>query len=104
MRGSRATGLPCFIADCTTDGTTDMSVLTRNQVRLEIARSDPFAGGISFGDTGPYERLPGTAYYAIDPTEEGLPFVCDLDIAPRNADGMVEFSGTPRHDQTSRPQ
>ena len=71
-----------------------MSVLTRNQVRLEIARSDPFAGGISFGDTGPYERLLGTAYYAIDPTEEGLPFVCDLDLAPRNADGMVEFSGT----------
>src|SRR5579884_2039854 len=68
--------------------------MSRNQVRLEIARCEPFAGGISFGETGPYERLLGTAHYAIDPNERNLPYICDLDLAPRNADGLVEFSGT----------
>lgn len=66
----------------------------RNQVRMDITRREPFAGGISFGNTGPYERLSGKVYYAIDPNEKGLPFICDLDLAPRNRDGLVEFSGT----------
>jgi hypothetical protein len=71
-----------------------MKVMPRNLVRLEIAGRDPFAGGISFGDTGAYERLRGRAHYAIDPNEPGLPYICDLDLAPRNAERMVEFSGT----------
>jgi hypothetical protein len=68
--------------------------MSRNQVRLEIARCEPFAGGKSFGDRGPYERLLGKAHFAIDPHEPDLPFVCDLDLAPCNADGLVEFSAT----------
>ncbi len=66
----------------------------RNQVRLHIARCEPFAGGTSFGSTGAYERLAGTVHFAIDPHEPGLPFVCDLDLAPLNAQGLVEFSAT----------
>jgi alpha/beta hydrolase family protein len=66
----------------------------RNQVRLELTHCEPFAGGISFGDTGPYERLLGKAHFAIDPHEPGLPFVCDLDLAPCNPEGLVEFSAT----------
>ena len=68
--------------------------MPKNQVRLEISRREPFAGGTSFGDTGPYERLLGRAHFAIDPDEDGLPYICDLDLAPRNAQGMVAFSGT----------
>ena len=68
--------------------------MPQNQVRLEITRREPFAGGTSFGDTGPYERLLGKAHFAIDPEEKSLPYICDLDLAPRNAQGMVEFSGT----------
>jgi len=68
--------------------------MTRNSVRINIDRREPFAGGTAFGEVGPYERLLGTASYAIDPDEPGLPFICDLDLAPRNGDGMVEFSGT----------
>src|SRR5438874_7617998 len=67
--------------------------MARNLVRIEVERR-PFANGASFGDTGPYEWLAGKVHYAIDPREEGLPFICDLDLAPRNAAGMVEFSGT----------
>lgn len=49
---------------------------------------------MAFGDAGPYEWLAGKAYYAIDPDEPRLPYICDLDLAPRNGDGKVEFSGT----------
>ncbi len=68
--------------------------MSRNQVRLELAQCEPFAGGMSFGDRGPYERLLGKAHFAIDPHEPNLPFICDLDLAPCNADGLVEFSAT----------
>src|SRR5439155_14623881 len=67
--------------------------MTRNQVRIELERQ-PFAGSMEFGETGAYERLLGKALYAIDPDEPGLPFICDLDLAPRNQEGLVEFSGT----------
>src|SRR5438876_4861476 len=61
-----------------------------NQIKLDVQRTD-FANGASFGGTGPYERLLGKVAFAIDPDEPGLPFIVDLDLAPRNADGMVEF-------------
>ena len=67
--------------------------MPKNKVRLDIERHEPFAGGREF-DTGPYERLLGKAYYAVDPDEKDLPYICDLDLAPRNSEGMVEFSGT----------
>ena len=65
--------------------------MSRNQIRIEFTSKTPFAGGASFGNTGPYERVTGKALLAIDPAEKDLPFICDLDLAPRNADGLVEF-------------
>ncbi|HVO93817.1 MAG TPA: alpha/beta hydrolase domain-containing protein [Terriglobales bacterium] len=65
--------------------------MARNQIRLEFESKTPFGGGKSFGEVGPYERLYGMAHFAIDPNEKDLPFVCDLEFAPRNADGLVEF-------------
>ncbi len=65
--------------------------MSRNQIRIEFASKTPFAGGVSFGNSGPYERLLGMASFAIDPSEKDLPFVVDLDLAPRNAEGLVEF-------------
>jgi hypothetical protein len=68
--------------------------MSRNQVRLQIESSKKFAGGIAFADVGPYEWLQGKVHYAIDPAEPGLPYICDLDLAPRNFEGLVEFSST----------
>ena len=68
--------------------------MAKNQVRIEIDQTQAFAGGVSFGDTGPYEWLRGKVFYATDPDEAGLPYLCDLDLAPRNADGLVEFAST----------
>ena len=65
--------------------------MSGNQIRLEFESKTPFAGGKSFGNVGPYERLLGMVSFAIDPNEKDLPFVCDLEFAPRNADGLVEF-------------
>ena len=60
--------------------------------QLEITRRTNFASGVSFGDVGPYELLEGTAHYAVDPAHPSNHAITDLDLAPRNAAGQVEFS------------
>jgi hypothetical protein len=60
--------------------------------RLEIRERLPYAGGRSFGAVGAYERLLGKAYFAVDPNAEANATIVDLDLAPRNAGGKVEFS------------
>jgi len=67
--------------------------VARNKIRLDIEKRTPFAEGREF-QAGAYEWLAGKVHYAIDPNEPGLPYVCDLDLAPRNSEGLVEFSGT----------
>src|SRR5688572_27572563 len=67
------------------------NTMPRNYIRIEFDSKSTFAGGVSFAATGPYERLLGTVAFAIDPNEKDLPFVCDLDLAPRNPEGLVEF-------------
>jgi hypothetical protein len=48
----------------------EVMIMARNQVRLDIEHREPFAGGGSFGNTGPYERWFGTAHFAT----LGVPF------------------------------
>ena len=61
-------------------------------VRLEVAQREVVAGGEAFGAAGPYERLTGTAYFEVDTRDRRNAAVFDLDKAPRNARGQVEFS------------
>jgi hypothetical protein len=42
---------------------------------------------------GPYERIVGRAYYAVDPKSAANRAVADIALAPTNAQGQVEFSG-----------
>ena len=60
--------------------------------RLVINTTEVVADGASFGSTGPYERLTGTAYFEVDPDDPRNAQVFDLDKADRNARGKVEFS------------
>src|SRR5579872_2848979 len=60
-------------------------------VRVEIDRREPFAGGQSFGSTGPYERILGRMFLEVDPDHHANARVVDLKLAPRNARGKVEF-------------
>ncbi len=58
---------------------------------LEILSREPFAGGMAFADTGPYEKIVAVARFAVDPKQERNKVIVDLDLAPSNRDGKVEF-------------
>jgi hypothetical protein len=61
-------------------------------VRIEVkARADVLAGK-PFGAAGPYEKLSGTIYFAVDPRNSANQIITDIDKAPKNAAGRVEFS------------
>jgi len=63
-----------------------------NSVEIRITQRGAFAGGHVFGEVGAYERLVGRAHFAVDPRAEAQAGIVDLDKAPRNADGLVEFA------------
>ena len=60
-------------------------------VRLQIDRTETFADGMTFGATGPYVRLIGTAYGELDPEHPLNAGIVNLTRAPRNARGRVEY-------------
>ena len=61
-------------------------------VKFVVEQKRPFAEGMTFGGVGAYERLDGTAYFEVDPKDPLNAVIVNLDKAPRNARGMVEFS------------
>ena len=63
-------------------------------VRFEIDQRRVFAEGMEFGTVGPYERLDGTVYMEVDSEDPLNAVIVNLDKAPRNARGLVEFSTT----------
>ena len=62
------------------------------QLRLQINTREPFAEGIEFGDTGAYEKIVGRVHLAVDPDSPAYSSVVDIQHAPRNPEGLVEFS------------
>jgi hypothetical protein len=60
-------------------------------VELRVDTVEPFAEGRAFGEAGPYLRIKGIAKGEIDPTAPENSIIADLDKAPRNARGMVEY-------------
>lgn len=60
--------------------------------RIDIKERGPLAGGQSFGEAGPYEYLAGVMHFTADPKAAVHQVVCDLDLAPTNAQGLVEYS------------
>ena len=59
--------------------------------RIEIQRIEPAFSGRNFVPTGAYERLIGKAYGEVDPQLPANAIIQDIDLAPRNAKGMVEY-------------
>ena len=59
---------------------------------MTIASRMVVAGGQWFGAAGPYEKIAGTVYFELDPADPHNKAITDLDLAPRNARGRVEFS------------
>ena len=64
-------------------------------VRLVIEdRESPAYQGRAFGAAGAYERLWGQVYGELDPGNPQNAIIADIQLAPRNARGMVEYSAT----------
>src|SRR6516165_7524822 len=61
-------------------------------VELKILTREPFASGQAFGDVGPYEQITAVARIAIDPKDARNRVIVDLELAPLNVDGKVEFA------------
>jgi hypothetical protein len=60
--------------------------------RVEITSRVDVLNGKAFGSVGPYEKLHGKAYFAVDPANPRNQVIADINLAPRNRDGRVEFS------------
>ena len=60
--------------------------------RFDITLRRPLAGGRAFGTIGPYEELKGRLHFTIDPTHATNRGITDVERAPRDAQGRVEFA------------
>ncbi len=58
-------------------------VVSAEVVKVEIQRRD---------DAGTHERMIGRVHFAIDPRLPANRGIADIDLAPRNSEGKVEFS------------
>ena len=61
-------------------------------VRVEITSRTDIDNGKPFGAAGAYEKITGRVYFAVEPANVHNRQIVDLDKAPRNAKGEVEFS------------
>lgn len=60
--------------------------------RVAITSRTVVANGQWFGAAGPYEKVAGTVFFELDPADPHNKAIADIDLAPRNARGRVEFS------------
>jgi hypothetical protein len=60
--------------------------------RLRIERREVILAGRAFGAAGPYEKLVGKVDFALDPRKPQNKGIVDLELAPQNGRGEVEFS------------
>lgn len=61
-------------------------------VRVEISSRQDIQDGKPFGAAGAYERVIGRVYFTVNPANLHNRQIVDLDKAPRNSKGEVEFS------------
>lgn len=68
------------------------AAISAEMTRVEISSKQDVLNGKPFGSVGAYEKLWGKAYFAVDPNNPHNTVIVDLDKAPRNGQGRVEFS------------
>ena len=59
--------------------------------RIEVQNRGSLAAGRTFAHAGAYEYLTGILHFATDPKHPDHAVICDLALAPANADGRVEY-------------
>src|SRR5918992_3458286 len=61
--------------------------------RIEFTKVEqPTFEGATFGDVGAFEKLVGRAWGEVDPEDPLNAIIQDIELAPRNERGMVEYS------------
>lgn len=78
-----------LLAACGGDGGNDSPAKTP-QLRLTISATEDFAG--TYGSVGAYEKLTGVIEGEVDPADPKNAVIQDLQLAPRNANGLVSYS------------
>ena len=58
---------------------------------INITSVEPLADGATFGNAGAYERVRGTFKGAVDPFDARNKVIVNIDKAPRNVAGRVEY-------------
>jgi len=56
--------------------------------------TSPAFGGASYGSAGQYETIAGRVYGELDPNDRHNTIINDIDLAPQNAGGKVEYMAT----------
>src|SRR4030095_9798640 len=94
----RLSGVPAFrsftlfVATFTTALFTASSADARI-TRIEItATQKPTFGGFTWPGVGQYEKIVGKAYGEVNPSDPRNAVIVDVDLAPRNSRGNVEYS------------
>ena len=62
------------------------------KIKLQLENAQIIADGKNFDDIGAYEYLKGWVYYTIDPKSPLPTKIVDLENAPKNRNGRVEYS------------
>jgi hypothetical protein len=60
--------------------------------KIDVEKRTDVLNGRPFGEAGPYERIVAKAHFTVDPALPANQRVRDLALAPKNAEGLVEFS------------
>ena len=71
---------------------------------IDIKEHGPYADGVTFGDTGAYDQMDGTVHFAANPANPANSLITDLELAPKNPAGLVEFSADFRILKPVHPQ
>src|ERR1043165_5860560 len=75
-------------------------LIVGSSVRAQVTRIvidsvvSPAFGGASYGAAGHYETISGRAFGEFDPNDRRNKIITDLQFAPRNARGRVEYVAT----------
>src|ERR1043166_7860855 len=71
------------------------TTLDARVTKITIVRTEsPTYSGQSFGGVGQYERIIGTATGEIDPADRRNAIIQDVQLAPRNANGKVQYTAS----------
>ncbi len=71
-----------------------LGVAQAKVTRITITKASPAFQGQTFGKTGAYELIRGTATGELDPADRRNAVITDMQFAPRNANGKVAYTAT----------